>query len=209
MREYALKISKKFHKWLKKERISEETLKRAMLLIGAIFIMSLALLIQLGNTDIVKYLQAKSNVTPQKVSGQLTLERKINKMVSGFPIENMTPFIAKKDPLVAAFLIGIAKKESNWGKRVPVLNGNDCYNYWGYRGIREKMGTDGHTCFDNPKDAVNVISKRLSYFIKEKNWDTPEKMKIWKCGYDCEGQDQESVDKWVDDVDLYFQQVIN
>jgi hypothetical protein len=209
MRKFWLKNSKKFHKWLKKEHLSEETLKKAMLLIGGIFVMSLAILFQLSNSGLAKNLQSKSDEVPQKVSGQLTLERKINKMVEGYPIEDMTPLIARKDPQVAAFLIGIAKKESNWGKRVPVLDGKDCFNYWGYRGIRDRMGTDGHTCFDNPRQAVNTVSKRLSYFIKEKDFDTPEELVVWKCGFDCEAQDSESVDKWIEDVDLYYEQVIN
>ncbi|MDO8643841.1 MAG: hypothetical protein Q7S00_02595, partial [bacterium] len=75
-------------------------------------------------------------------------EDNVRKMVAGHPIEEMLPYIFEKDHLVAAFLIGIAKKESNWGKRVPVLNGQDCFNYWGYRGIRKMMGSGGHTCFN-------------------------------------------------------------
>jgi len=69
------------------------------------------------------------------------LESEIMSMVEGYPIEKMVPYIIEKDKIVAAFLIGIAKKESNWGKRVPVLDGQDCYNYWGYRSQRRRMGS--------------------------------------------------------------------
>ncbi|HCP08463.1 MAG TPA: hypothetical protein DIT25_01540, partial [Candidatus Moranbacteria bacterium] len=92
-------------------------------------------------------------------------EAKIMEMVKGHPIEAMVPEIVKKDRIVAAFLIGIAKQESDWGKRVPVLDGQNCYNYWGYRGIRKRMGTGGHTCFDSPQDAVDTVAKRIEFLV--------------------------------------------
>jgi hypothetical protein len=48
----------------------------------------------------------------------------------------MAPYISEQNQDTAAFIVGIAKKESNWGKRVPKREGKDCYNYWGYRGKR-------------------------------------------------------------------------
>lgn len=132
-------------------------------------------------------------------------ENEIRKMVKGYPIEKMIPYIAEKDRIVAAFLVGIAKKESNWGKRVPVLNGEDCFNYWGYRGIRKRMGTGGHTCFDSREDAVDTVAKRIEFLVKEKNLNTPAKMSIWKCGSACSKDGQ--VGKWISDVDLYFKKV--
>lgn len=130
----------------------------------------------------------------------------IQEMVKGYPIEEMLPYIFEKDHLTAAFLIGIAKKESNWGKRVPVLDNQDCFNYWGYRGIRRLMGTGGHTCFNSRKDAVDTVAKRLETLIQSQQLNTPEKMIIWKCGFTCAGQDRESVKKWISDVDMYFSQ---
>lgn len=132
------------------------------------------------------------------------LEKEIKKMVKGYPIENMASFIAKKDREVAAFMIAIAKKESNWGKRVPVLNGQDCYNYWGYRAKRERMGTGGHTCFDSPKDAVDTVAKRIGYLVSETKRNTPQEMVVWKCGYDCSWDNPAAVRKWISDVELYF-----
>lgn len=134
-------------------------------------------------------------------------EKEIMNMVSGYPIEEMVPEIVKQDRVVAAFLIAIAKKESNWGKRVPVLNGENCYNYWGYRGIRDRMGTGGHTCFDSPKDAVETVGKRIEYLVSETKRNTPDKMVVWKCGYDCSWDNKTSVRKWISDVDLYFRKL--
>jgi hypothetical protein len=133
------------------------------------------------------------------------IESDIREMTKGYPIEKMAPYIARKDRIVAAFLIGIAKKESNWGRRVPVLDGQDCYNYWGYRGIRDRMGTGGHTCFDSPEDAVDTVAKRLEFLVSSKDIDTPDKMVVvWKCGYDCSWDSQEAVNKWISDVAMYF-----
>lgn len=132
---------------------------------------------------------------------------KIRELVKGYPIEDMLPYILEKDRIVAAFLIGIAKKESNWGKRVPVLAGQDCFNYWGYRGIRRLMGSGGHTCFNSRQDAVNTVALRLEKLVLSEKLDTPEKLVIWKCGYSCDGHSRESVRKWISDVDLYFSQL--
>lgn len=131
-------------------------------------------------------------------------EEKMLKMVKGYPIEDMVPYIAEKDPMVASFMIAIAKIESGWGKRVPVLNGQDCFNYWGYRGIRERMGSGGHTCFDNRRDAVDVIAKRLETLIKKNNLDSAKDLIIWKCGSSCSGHSQKSVDNWIGVVGRYF-----
>lgn len=131
-------------------------------------------------------------------------EKRIRKMVKGYPIEKMVPEITKRDRIIAALLIGIAKKESNWGKRVPVLNGEDCFNYWGYRGIRKRMGTGGHTCFDDRKDAVDTVAKRLETLVYEHKRNTPDKLIIWKCGSACHKDNPQAVRKWISDVELYF-----
>ncbi|MEK9173901.1 MAG: hypothetical protein AAB845_01410 [Patescibacteria group bacterium] len=136
-------------------------------------------------------------------------EENIRKMVAGYPIEEMLPYILEKDKITAAFLIGIAKKESNWGKRVPVLDGQDCYNYWGYRGVRRMMGTGGHTCFNSRQDAVDTVAKRLDKLIKSEQLNTPEKLVVWKCGFSCEGHSRESVKKWISDVDMYYRQFMD
>lgn len=141
----------------------------------------------------------------KETANEKSIKEDIKKMTKGYPIEKMAPFIAQQDKIVAAFLVGIAKKESDWGKHVPVLNGQDCFNYWGYRGIRKKMGTDGHTCFDSPEDAVKTVAKRLDFLVSSEKLNTPKEMVVaWKCGWDCSWDSKEAVRKWVSDVDHYF-----
>ena len=135
---------------------------------------------------------------------QERFDERVRTMVKGYPIEQMVPYILKQDRMVAAFLVSIAKKESAWGKHVPVLDGQDCFNYWGYRGIRPLMGTGGHTCFNGRQDAVETVATRLKTLIEKNQLDTPEKMIIWKCGSSCNGHSSESVRKWISDVDMYF-----
>lgn len=139
-------------------------------------------------------------------SSHTLLENHVRTVVSGYPIEVMAPYIALHNKTSAAFLVGIAKKESNWGKRVPVLEDQDCFNYWGYRGIRRMMGTGGHTCFNSRQDAVETVAKRLNTLIHSEELNTPEKMIVWKCGFSCSGHSRESVKKWIADVDMYFSQ---
>jgi hypothetical protein len=131
-------------------------------------------------------------------------QTKVRELVKDYPIEAMLPYIFEKDRMIAAFLIGIAKKESNWGKRVPVLEGQDCFNYWGYRGVRRMMGTGGHTCFNSRKDAVETVARRIEKLAYSEKLNTPEKMILWKCGFTCAGHSRESVKKWISDVDMYF-----
>jgi len=134
-------------------------------------------------------------------------EKKLRSFVKGYPIEQMVPYIAKQNHITAAFMIAIARKESSWGVHVPVLDGQDCFNYWGFRAIRPRMGTGGHTCFDSPEDAVNSVAKRIDVLVSKEGLDTPEKMIVWKCGYDCSWDNQAAMKKWISDVDKYFQQL--
>lgn len=135
------------------------------------------------------------------------LEKEIREMVKGYPIEEMIPEIAKQDRIVAAFVVSIAKKESSWGVHVPVYQGRDCFNYWGWRG-KNPVGTGGHTCFDNPKDAVDTVAKRIAILIDEYGRNTPEKMVVWKCGSDCNATGgQAAANKWISDVNLYFKKL--
>jgi hypothetical protein len=136
-----------------------------------------------------------------------TLEKEIQAMVKGYPIETMVPQIAKQDKIVAAFLVAIARKESSWGVHVPVYQGQDCYNYWGWRG-KNPVGSGGHTCFDSPEDAVDTVAKRIAILINEYGRNTPAKMVVWKCGSDCEATGgQAAANKWISDVNLYFKKL--
>jgi hypothetical protein len=123
-------------------------------------------------------------------------------LLEGYPIEEMLPAINKLDKKTAEFLIAIAKKESNWGKYAPSKDGQDCYNYWGYKGAQNPTRS-GYSCFDSQEQAVEIVSERISELL-EKGIDTPEKMLVWKCGRTCSGHDKKDVRKWVADVELYL-----
>jgi hypothetical protein len=147
--------------------------------------------------------------TPQEMEKE-NLKKELKLIVKGYPIERMIPYIAEKDRETVAYLIGIAKKESAWGERRPVLLGKDCYNYWGFRAQRERMGSGGHTCFDSPREAVAVVSKRIAEIIKRNDAESARDLLVWKCGSDCSvtgGQD--AANKWAEDVDFYAKQVLN
>jgi hypothetical protein len=138
-------------------------------------------------------------------TNQQELEKEIRKIVKGYPIEDMVPYIAKQDRTVAAFLIGIAKQESSWGEHVPVLNGQDCYNYWGFRLQRKLMGTGGHTCFNSRQDAVETVAKRIKSLVDKSKITSPASMVgTWKCGSDCSEDSPEAVKRWIDEVTVYF-----
>jgi hypothetical protein len=134
---------------------------------------------------------------------QAVLEKKMREMVSGYPIEKMVPRIAEKSPVVAAFMISIARQESEWGKHVPVYQGEDCWNYWGWRG-KNPVATGGHTCFSSPEDAVDTVAKRLEFLVGNQKLNTPAKMIIWKCG-DCSWDNQRDMQRWISAVNMYFQ----
>lgn len=132
-------------------------------------------------------------------------ENEIKEIVKGYPIESMVPEIAKQDRIVAAFIVAIAKKESNWGVHVPVYQGQDCHNLWGWRG-KNPVGTGGHTCFDSAEDAVNTVAKRIKFLVSNKKLNTPQKMIVWKCG-DCGWDNPKAMQKWISDVDIYFRKL--
>jgi len=141
----------------------------------------------------------------EKKNGSENLEKRLYDMVGDAPIREMVPFIAQRDSRVAAFLVGIAKKESGWGTHKPVLAGRDCFNYWGFRLKTDSMGSGGHTCFDSPEQAVNIVAARIQQLIDNEKIETPKDMIVWKCGYACEnGPVTTSVKKWVSDVGFYY-----
>lgn len=133
------------------------------------------------------------------------LETDIKKLVRNHPLEKMAPYIAKEDRRVAGYLVAIAKKESNWGKFSPKKEGKECYNYWGYRGSYNQTDS-GYSCFDNPRQAVNVVGERIQELV-DQDLDTPKKIVVWKCGWDCSGHDDYHVAKWIQDVDYYYQKI--
>ncbi|MDP2838216.1 MAG: hypothetical protein Q8O53_02990 [Candidatus Moranbacteria bacterium] len=140
--------------------------------------------------------------------GQLVFEHKMRTLVTGYPIEAMSTLISEQNKTTAAFLVGIAKKESNWGKRVPrAADGSDCYNYWGYRGAGSRGIAMGHGCFGSPEEAVGIVGGRLDTFVEDYKFRTPQEMIVWKCGFSCAGHSNTSVKKWIADVGYYYDQV--
>ena len=147
--------------------------------------------------------------SPQEIEKE-KLAMNLRALVKGHPIEVMIPYIVERDRKTAAYLIGIAKKESNWGERHPVLAGVDCYNYWGFRLQSERMGSGGHTCFSNPREAVNAVSDRIAQIIQRNDVNSAKDMLVWKCGTDCSATGgQVAANKWARDVDKYAKKVLN
>ena len=168
--------------------------------------LGLALLL-IGNARDIESQYETISYTAPAPTGDRALQKRVKTLVKGFPIERMATFISDEDETTAAFIVGIAKKESNWGKRVPKKDGKDCFNYWGYRGKSDNVTLDGYTCFDSPKEAVRTIGKRIDTLVGEHSLDTPREMVVWKCGYDCSGHSSASVEKWIKDVGYYYGKV--
>ncbi len=138
------------------------------------------------------------------VQSKSLLERTILSLVGNRPIKKMAPYLAHKEKKVAVFMVSVAKQESDWGKHAPVLNGQDCYNYWGYRGKSATITHDGYSCFKTPQEAVDIVSQRFSYLIHHSNLDTPQKMIVWKCGWSCANQNSLGVHQWINNVNFYY-----
>jgi len=128
----------------------------------------------------------------------------MEKMVSGYPIEKMLPHISKRRPETAAFLVAIAKKESNWGKRSPRSAGGDCFNYWGFKDHRFPF-VAGHSCFPSAETAVETVGNRIDKLVSQGR-NTPAELVIWKCGSACAKDGNKG--KWISDVGLYFNPII-
>ena len=141
-------------------------------------------------------------------SGDEILTKELDELVVGFPIEAMTRAIARYDREIAGLIVGIGKKESNWGKRTPKLSGEECFNFWGYRGAGTKGFTpDGYGCWNTPEEAVKTIGDRLEKLRDLRLSTEPARMIVWKCGNSCAGHSDESVRKWIADVDIYYRKI--
>jgi hypothetical protein len=145
---------------------------------------------------------AKIPNTYKSVS-QWKLEQEVRSMTIGYPINALLTHIFTKDEITAAYLIGIAKKESNWGKVAPSKDGTDCYNYWGFKGKGTRGVAVGHTCFGSPEEAIDTVASRIDNLVYDYNRTTPREMVVWKCGYSCADHNQASVEKWIQDVAFY------
>lgn len=133
-------------------------------------------------------------------------DRKIKEILSGYPMEKMVSAIGQKDKETAAFLVAIAKKESDWGMHAPQKGGQDCYNYWGYKGGYNSV--QGYSCFDSPEQAVEVVGGRIDQ-LTEKGLNTPERMVVWKCGSSCSWDNPKNVQSWIGAVRTYWSKLVS
>ncbi|MDD3487524.1 MAG: hypothetical protein PHF35_04090 [Candidatus Moranbacteria bacterium] len=133
------------------------------------------------------------------------LKKDISKIVKGTPMAAMIGSISEQDRTVAAFIVGIAMKESQFGVHSPHLSGHDCYNYWGYKGGGTTVA-GGYTCFSSPEDAVVAVASRIEKMVK-KGVQSPAQAISWKCGSSCAGHDPAGVRKWIADVGVNFYKI--
>jgi len=132
----------------------------------------------------------------------------VETVASGYPLEDMAPSIARFDKSVAGLLVGIAKKESDWGKHSPSKAGEDCYNYWGYKGAGGRGESMGYACFESREEAVETVGNRLERLVEKRNSAEPSRLVTsWKCGNSCAGHSKESVQSWISSVEQYYSQI--
>lgn len=138
--------------------------------------------------------------------GSQQFAQRIYEIVGDTPIHEMVPFISMRDEKVAAFLVGIAKKESSFGLASPSKDGETCHNYWGYKGAGSRGTGMGYACFGSAEEAVRVVGDRIEVLVnKERN--TPARMvDTWKCGTSCKGDP--GAPGWVATVALYFEKLV-
>lgn len=144
--------------------------------------------------------------SPEKIQAN-KLADKLYEIVGESPIREMVPFISQRDEKVAAFLVGIAKKESSFGFASPSKDGQTCYNYWGYKGSAGRGTGMGYACFASAEEAIKTVGDRIEVLVgKERN--TPARMvDTWKCGRSCAGDP--GAPGWVSTVALYFNKIVD
>jgi hypothetical protein len=136
------------------------------------------------------------------------LELTVKEVVKDHPMEVMAPSIARYDRNIVALIVGIGKKESNLGKHSPSKGGEDCYNYWGFKGAGERGTAMGYACFATPEEAVQAIGNRLDSLVEKRATSEPRSLvTTWKCGASCEGHSKESVQSWISSVNQYYSKI--
>lgn len=149
----------------------------------------------------------KDKKQTENVSTNASLADKLYAIVGESPIKEMIPFISRRDEKVAAFLVAIAKKESSFGEHSPSLDGQDCHNYWGYKGLGGNGSSMGYACFGSAEEAIETVGNRIEVLVN-KNRNTPARMvNTWKCGTDCSGDPGAA--GWVSTVALYFEKIVS
>jgi hypothetical protein len=147
----------------------------------------------------------KDLVKDVSVPGNSDLKEDVAKIVKNTPMAAMVDPISEKDRTVAAFIVGIAMKESKFGVYSPKLAGRDCYNYWGFKG-GGKTVAGGYSCFGSPDEAVDAVGGKIEKMVA-KGVRTPAQAISWKCGSSCAGHGAGSVQKWISDVAVNFYKI--
>lgn len=163
-----------------------------------------------GKLNVVGF--QKKNIRPNvlafekiETESDSDLKSDVAGIVKNTPMAAMVDPISEKDRTVAAFIVGIAMKESKFGVYSPKLGGRDCYNYWGFKG-GGKTVAGGYTCFGSPEDAVDAVGKRIEKMVA-KGVRSPAQAIGWKCGSSCAGHDPSGVRKWIADVAINFNKI--
>jgi len=134
-----------------------------------------------------------------------SLKDDVSGIVKDTPMAAMVDSISEQDRIVAAFIVGIAMKESKFGVYAPHVGGRDCFNYWGLK-AGGKTTAGGYTCFASPEDAVSAAGKTLQKMVA-KGVHNPAQAISWKCGSSCAGHDAAGVRKWIADVGVNFYKI--
>lgn len=154
-----------------------------------------------NTVDTAKMAHAEKEFDEEKES----LKNDVSDIVENTPMAAMIDPIADCDRTVAAFIVGIAMKESKFGVYAPHIAGRDCYNYWGLK-AGGKTVSGGYTCFSTPEDAVETVAKNIERMVA-KGVRTPAQAISWKCGSSCAGHDAAGVRKWIADVAINFNKI--
>lgn len=133
------------------------------------------------------------------------LKEDVAAIVKNTPMSAMAEAISQKSRPVAAFIVGIAMKESKFGVYSPKLAGRDCYNYWGFKG-GGKITSGGYSCFSSPEQAIDAVGGKIEKMVA-KGVQTPAQAISWKCGSSCAGHGDENVRKWISDVAINFNKI--
>ncbi|MDI6778506.1 MAG: hypothetical protein QMD77_04975 [Patescibacteria group bacterium] len=133
------------------------------------------------------------------------LKEDVASIVKNTPMAAMVDAISRKPRPVAAFIVGIAMKESKFGVYSPKKAGRDCYNYWGFKGGGTTVA-GGYTCFASPEQAVDAVGGKIEKMVA-KGVRTPAQAISWKCGSSCAGHGEANVRKWISDVAINFYKI--
>lgn len=133
------------------------------------------------------------------------LREDVAAIVKNTPMSAMTEAISQKSRPVAAFIVGIAMKESKFGVYSPKLAGRDCYNYWGFKGGGPTVA-GGYSCFSSPEQAIDAVGGKIEKMVA-KGVHTPAQAISWKCGSSCAGHGAANVQKWISDVAINFNKI--